>query len=188
MQWALSPRPGSQVSGLVGTTLPSRSLLVRIQTGSPTRSWRHQSMLSPHRFTSIRHQATAITTLGLTTGAIPRCRSISDSGAVIMAATTGEAFTAAASTMAVAGTDNRPSGRLGVAASFWPPQKQVAQVNSGRLCPVPASGRDERRGPDSHPVVSKNSCIPITTHVSHCNKASSTEPWVGAHRQWPFSL
>ena len=60
---------------------------------------RHQSMLSPRRCTPIRHQATAITTLGLTTGVIPRCRSVSDSGAVIMAATTGEAITAAAITV-----------------------------------------------------------------------------------------
>jgi hypothetical protein len=56
-----------------------------------------------------------------TTGAIPRCRSISDSGAVIMAATTGEAFTAAATTVAVAGTDNRPLGRPGVTAYFFGP-------------------------------------------------------------------
>jgi hypothetical protein len=72
-----------------------------------------------------------------------------------MAATTGEAITAAATTVAVAGTDNGPAGRPGVTASFLRPrplQKQAAQVNSGRLCPFPASGRDEHREPDVHPV------------------------------------
>ena len=65
-------------------------------------------MLSQRRCTPIRHHTTAITTLGLTTGVIPQYRSASDSGAVIMAATTGEAITAAATTVAVAGTDNGP--------------------------------------------------------------------------------
>ena len=72
-----------------------------------------------------------------------------------MAATTGETITAAATTVVVAGTDNGPAGRPGVTASFLRPrplQKQAAQVNFGRLCPFPASGRDEHREPDVHPV------------------------------------
>ena len=62
-------------------------------------------MLSPRRCTPIQHHTTAITTLGLTAGVIPPCRSVSDSGPVIiMVATTGEAITAEVITVAVATT------------------------------------------------------------------------------------
>ena len=96
---------------------------------------RHQSMLSQRRCTPIRtpirHPTTAITALGLTAGVIPRCRSVSDSGAVIItAATTGEAITAAAITVvttaaaitvAAVDTTNRSARRPGATASFLAP-------------------------------------------------------------------
>ena len=69
-------------------------------------SKRHPFLLSPRRFTSIRHRATNITTVGLTTGVIPQYRSASDSGAVIMAATTEVATTV------VAVTDNESNPHL----------------------------------------------------------------------------
>jgi len=80
------PAGGLEVVGLA-TPSPrpprpnSRPLILR----------RHPSMFSPRRCTSIRHQATAITTLGLTTRVIPRCRSVSHSAV---------------------GTTKRPVGRL----------------------------------------------------------------------------
>ena len=93
-------------------------------------------MLSPRRFT-IRQQATAITRLGPTTGVIPRCRSVSDSGSVIMAATTVVATTVA---VAAVGTDNARLARLSN-----PPNAVVRlSCRRGTLSVKRASSRHER--------------------------------------------
>ena len=78
-------------------------------------SRQHQSMLSPRRFTSIRHQATAITTLGPITGAIPQYQSASDSEVVVMAG-----ITAAGSTVAVTDNGINPRSRCSDGSSRRP--------------------------------------------------------------------